>query len=344
MEKNKVISDDLDAGLLALQYDEHAKNLLADKEILAYILKYVTEEFRDMPVRDIIPCIEGTPEVGRVPLSPGLTNAPKITGDNTEDNIPNEGYITFDIKTSVVTKKYIKIIINVEAQKSIKLKYPIEKRMVYYISRMISSQKNREFISDDYQNIKKVYSIWVCMNVDEVNKRDTITKFSLSAENIVGNYFSEKSNYDLMTGILVCISNKIDADEELKSDDERKLIGLLKTLFSDELLNHEKKEILQNDYDIKMNENIDRELMDMCNLGYGVYERGMEKGEIRTLLNQVQKKYRKGKSCYETANELETDLFVIEQIYEVLEDAGLDSTEKELLDILVSKNILQNMV
>ena len=123
-----------------------------------------------------------------------------------------------------------------------------------------------------------------------------------------------------------------------------KLIGLLKTLFSDELSNEEKKESLQSDYDIQMNENIDRELMDMCNLGYGVYERGMEKGEIRTLLNQVQKKYRKGKSCYETANELETDLFVIEQIYEVLEDAGLDSTEKELLDIFVSKNILQNMV
>ena len=184
-----------------------------------------------------------------------------------------------------------------DVQKSIKLKYPIEKRMVYYISRMISSQKNREFIGDDYQNIKKVYSIWVCMNVDEVNKRDTITKFSLSAENIVGNYFSEKSNYDLMTGILVCISNKINTDEELKSDDERKLIGLLKILFSDELLNHEKKETLQNDYDIKMNENIDRELMDMCNLGYGVYERGMErgmergiergmeKGEIKNLLN-----------------------------------------------------------
>ena len=123
-----------------------------------------------------------------------------------------------------------------------------------------------------------------------------------------------------------------------------KLIGLLKTLFSDELSNEEKKESLQSDYDIQMNENIDREPMDMCNLGYGVYERGMEKGEIRTLLNLVQKKYRKGKSCYEIANELETDLFVIEQIYEVLEDAGLDSTEKELLDILVSKNILQNMV
>lgn len=186
------------------------------------------------------------------------------------------------------------------------------------------------------------------MNVEEANKRDSITKFSLSAENIVGNYFPEKSSYDLMTGILVCISNKIDTDTESESEmlpnDERKLIGLLKTLFSDELPNHEKKETLHSDYDIKMNENIDRELMDMCNLGYGVYERGIEKGEMRTLLNMVQKKYIKGKSCPEIADELETDLSIIEQIYEVLENAGPDSTEKELLDILMSKNILQDMV
>ena len=121
---------------------------------------------------------------------------------------------------------------------------------------------------------------------------------------------------------------------------------MLKTLFSDELLNHEKKETLQNDYDIKMNENIDRELMDMCNLGYGVYERGMErgleKGEIKILFNMVKKKYIKGKSCAETADELETDPSTIEQIYEVLENASPDSTEKELLDILVSMNILQS--
>ena len=343
--KNTVIADDLDAGLLALQYDEHAKNLLADKEILAYILKYATEEFRDMPVRDIISCIEGIPEVKRVPFAPGLTNAPKITGENTEDNIPGEGYITFDIKTSAVTKERIKIIIDVEAQKSVKLKYPIEKRMVYYLSRMISSQKNREFTGDDYQKIKKVYSIWICLNIKKANKRDSITKFSLSSENIVGNYFPSKSNYDLMTGILICISNKINADMESESnmlpDDERKLIGLLKTLFSDELSNYEKKETLQSDYDIQMNENIDRELMDMCNLGYGVYERGMEKGEMRTLLNLVQRKYAKGKTCLEIADELEIDLSIIEQIYEVLENAGPDSTEKELLNILVSKNILQ---
>lgn len=65
---------------------------------------------------------------------------------------------------------------------------------------------------------------------------------------------------------------------------------------------------------------------------------------MRALLNMVQKKYIKGKSCPEIADELETDLSVIEQIYEVLENAGPDSTEKELLNILMSKNILQDMV
>ena len=104
------------------------------------------------------------------------------------------------------------------------------------------------------------------MNVEEANKRDSITKFSLSAENIVGNYFLEKSSYDLMTGILVCISNKTYEDNvsngnEMSEgdripEDEQKLIGLLKTLFSDELSNKEKKEFLQNDYDILMSKNI----------------------------------------------------------------------------------------
>lgn len=186
-----------------------------------------------------------------------------------------------------------------------------------------------------------------------------------------------------MTGILICVSNKVSEDnidnnkdsedsslseketitkKSPKSEsnkileDERKLIGLLKTLFSNELSQTEKKESLQNNYDIQMNETIDKELMSMCNLGYGIYERGiecglergleqgLERGEIRNMLHLVEKKYRKGKSCHEIVDELETDLYIIEQIYEVLEHAEMDASEKELVDILVEKNILQHMV
>ena len=117
---------------------------------------------------------------------------------------------------------------------------------------MISSQKNREFTGDDYKNIKKVYSIWICMNVNEKNKENSITKFSFSYENIIGNYTPKESNYDLMTGILICVSNNMSEDciteQNQFSENERKLIRLLKTLFTNELSQDEKKELLQNNY------------------------------------------------------------------------------------------------
>ena len=47
MKKNEtIIYNNLITQNACWQYDEHAKNLLADKEILAYILKYVTDDFR----------------------------------------------------------------------------------------------------------------------------------------------------------------------------------------------------------------------------------------------------------------------------------------------------------
>ena len=39
------------------QYDQNAKYLLADKQILARILKYTLKEFADMEVNEICGCI-----------------------------------------------------------------------------------------------------------------------------------------------------------------------------------------------------------------------------------------------------------------------------------------------
>ena len=35
------------------------------------------------------------------------------------------------------------------------------KRAVYYVARLISSQKEKEFYGDNYNGLKKVYSIWI---------------------------------------------------------------------------------------------------------------------------------------------------------------------------------------
>ena len=53
------------------------------------------------------------------------------------------------------------IIINVEAQKDEPTGYEILNRAIFYVSRLISSQKERDFENSSYDDIKRVYSIWV---------------------------------------------------------------------------------------------------------------------------------------------------------------------------------------
>ncbi|MBQ4521905.1 MAG: hypothetical protein IJA10_03005 [Lachnospiraceae bacterium] len=69
------------------------------------------------------------------------------------------------------------------------------------------------------------------------------------------------------------------------------------------------------------------------------YEEGREQGELKNLLKQIQKKLAKGKSYEMISDELETDFEVVEQICEVIKNAAPDSTQEELLEILMDKNI-----
>lgn len=52
------------------RYDAMAKQILGDKEILARIMKGAVSEFCDMEIPDIIRCIEGTPNIGSMPVFP----------------------------------------------------------------------------------------------------------------------------------------------------------------------------------------------------------------------------------------------------------------------------------
>jgi hypothetical protein len=160
--------------------------------VLAYILKRTVPEFESASLDDIANIyIEGTPAVSTVPVSKDKTNAvrhalerqdtPKIKGAQNEDNSITEGSIVFDIlfrAKAPETNELITLIINVEAQKRLKPKkkngdtYPLLKRAVYYASRLISSQKGTEFINSDYDKIKKVYTIWICMESPTWEKCD----------------------------------------------------------------------------------------------------------------------------------------------------------------------------
>lgn len=79
MQLNTPIAGAMEASYGKEQYDAQVKKMLSDKQILAWILKYTTAEFKDYPIAEIIEAIEGTPEIGTVPINPGTVTVRTFT-------------------------------------------------------------------------------------------------------------------------------------------------------------------------------------------------------------------------------------------------------------------------
>ena len=78
---NSNLHNVLNTVSLESQYDAQAKKVLAQKIVLAYIMKNTLEDFKDMDPQEIMPYIEGEPMIGVVPVDPGLTNAKYSEGE-----------------------------------------------------------------------------------------------------------------------------------------------------------------------------------------------------------------------------------------------------------------------
>ena len=96
MEKQNTVENQLAHTITQTEfdsdYDKTAKKLLANKQILAQIMKGCVDEYSECSVDEIAEkYIEGTPEVGTVGVHVDDTNrSPKapevITGSNNEDS------------------------------------------------------------------------------------------------------------------------------------------------------------------------------------------------------------------------------------------------------------------
>ncbi len=260
--RNAVSAADEDA-----QYDEKAKRLLGNKIILAHILVKTVDEFKGMDPEDVVSHIEGEPFISVVPVEPGLTNIEKekngqrIVGLNTENAEINEGLIRFDIIFYVRMKDGIsQVIVNLEAQKDEPTSYHILNRAVFYVSRLVSSQKERDFVKTNYNDIKRVFSIWVCMNMDE-NCMDYV---HLADDKLLGSY-PWKGGIDLLNIVLIGIANELP-----EHDDKYELHRLLSTLLSMELSVDEKLGIMESEYSIAVDDRIREDVSAMCNLSQGI--------------------------------------------------------------------------
>ena len=312
---NTEIANAVNAAGDKAQYDTRVKRLLAQKSILAHILVKTVDEFKGMRPEDVVKYIEGEPGISVVPVEPGLANMEKtdaagqrIVGLNTENAEINEGLVRFDIIFYVRMKNGLsQIIVNIEAQKDEPTEYKILNRAIFYVSRLISSQKERDFVNTNYDDIKQVFSIWICMNMDD----NSLSHIHLTKDELL-KPCNWKGNLDLLNIVLIGITNEIP-----EHDEKYEMHRLIGALLSSELKEQEKLDIIEHEYNIPINQEFREDVRIMCNLSTGIEERATEKTSEKFILNM----YKKGYTLDQIADVAETGVDEVEAIIKKKEPA-----------------------
>ena len=287
------------------------------------------DEFKGMKPEDVVKYIEGEPSISVVPVEPGLANMEKtdaagqrIVGLNTENAEINEGLVRFDIifyirMPSVDDTKngLSQIIVNIEAQKDEPTEYKILNRAIFYVSRLISSQKERDFVNTNYDDIKQVFSIWICMNMDD----NSLSHIHLTKDEML-KPCNWKGNLDLLNIVLIGITNEIP-----EHDEKYEMHRLIGTLLSGELKEQEKLDIIEHEYNIPISQEFREDVRIMCNLSTGIEERATERATKRATEKTSEKfilnMYKKGYTLDQIADVAETGVDEVEAIIKKKEPA-----------------------
>ena len=194
------------------------------------------------------------------------------------------------------------IIINLEAQKDEPTNYHILNRAVFYVSRLVSSQKERDFVKTNYNDICRVFSIWVCMNMDE----NSMAYVHLAKDDLLGSY-QWKGGLDLLNIVLIGIANELP-----EHDDKYELHRLLSTLLSMELSVDEKLGIMEKEYSIAVDDRIREDVSAMCNLSQGIREKATDNALAGVIMNM----HKKGYTSEQIAEIVEKSVREVEAIIE----------------------------
>ena len=289
------------------------------------------DEFKGMKPEDVVKYIEGEPSISVVPVEPGLANMKKtdatgqrIVGLNTENAEINEGLVRFDIIFYVRMKNGLsQIIVNIEAQKDEPTEYKILNRAIFYVSRLISSQKERDFVNTNYDDIKQVLSIWICMNMDD----NSLSHIHLTKDEML-KPCNWKGNLDLLNIVLIGITNEIP-----EHDEKYEMHRLIGALLSSELKEQEKLDIIEHEYNIPISQEFREDVSIMCNLSQGIKEQayvegtengiaigkqeGITIGKREGIAETIVKMYRKGYEAEQISDILDME---VEEVREIIEN------------------------
>ena len=181
------------------------------------------------------------------------------------------------------------------------LQYRVVTRGIYYCARMLSAQYGTVFTHQEYQKLQKVYSIWICP--ESASGQHSITEYRMEQLQKLGNLPTEEEDYDKLQVIVITLGQ-----EAAKS--ENPLIRFLSLLLTSELPLESRKQQLEDEYQVQINESMEEEMSTVCNLGESIARKsraeGRAEGENRlgTLMTKLREMNRT-EDAFRAANDPE---------------------------------------
>ena len=149
-------------------------------------------------------------------------------------------------------------------------------------------------------------------------KENSLSHIHLTREDLVGRY-DWKGKMDLFNIVMIGLTRELPENNEIYE-----LHRLLGALLSGKLTVDEKLNIIKNEYEINVENNLRRDVSDMCNLSQGLVEEGIAKGIVEGRAEGraeeragiIIKMYNKGFTVEEIAETIDKD---VEEVKEIIE-------------------------
>ena len=232
-----------DPGTNVNALDQGFKELMSDSYILSNLLVGWLDEFKGYTPEEVRRCL------------PTVDDNRRIVDLNSEYASTKNGPIFLDKVFRVdIEEKNVRLIIGVEGQSDPYPGYPLENRALYYTARMISDQKGTVFDGDDYGGMQKVYSIW-CILRPPKRRANMVIHHTMKGWYGTGLPMPmPEEDCDLMDVVFVYMSDEYEASTPM---------GLLNTLFHQDIDDEVRRKRLKEDYKIPENESLLRSVYDM---------------------------------------------------------------------------------
>ena len=258
------------------KYDEVAKENLHHPKLIAPILKAVIPEYRKYSVSEIVQFI----------VKDSIEDAPvddvsTVANLETEIASVSEKLIRYDSRFKVLNpslsdeNKKISVFLHIDLEvqnnyQPTSPSYPIVKRAIYYGAREISSQLGILTDTTNYNDIEKVYSIWICNENIPDELQNTMSSYRITKTDEIGITDEIDSDYDLMNVVII---------RRGKNTGDADIFKYLTAYFSSNI------DEICNFVDIKDDEEIMEGVKKMSGLGQSIYDNA----QLEMLLNLVKK-------------------------------------------------------